>query len=355
MSRRAWLPKLRAVGWGAVVLVIGLAGGWALRTVLSPPADVLTAPGFTLVTAQQGTVGQALRLNTSAAWEAEAVLANQAAGIVTSVALKSGATARPGSRLYTVDLRPVVVAAGAVPAFRDLSAGVRGADVAQVQRMLAALGYRPGDPDGVFDFTLAAAVRAWQRQLGVLADGVVRRGDIVFVRSLPARLALDPAVVVGAAVSGGEPAVRVLPSVPRFTIVLPEAQGRVVAAGMRVEISPEGAGPWRAEVVAVRPSAGGPVAELGGLDGAPICGEDCTVIPFGEEALLPSVVHIVPEVSGVTVPAAAVVTDATGRTGVVLESGGFQPVTVVAGAAGMAVVTGLAVGTRVRTPGGVPA
>jgi peptidoglycan hydrolase-like protein with peptidoglycan-binding domain len=304
------------------------------------------------VTAERGTVGQTLRLNTSAAWSAEAVLNNAATGTVTSVDLVDGQSVGPGDRLYRVDLRPVVVAAGAVPAFRDLSEGLRGDDVAQVQQLLAALGYAPGEADGQFDNTVYWAVRAWQRDLGLEVDGVVRRGDVVFVPSLPARLALEPQLVVGASVAGGEPAVRVLSPTPTFTIALPENQARIVEPGMQVEISPDGAGPWQAQVSAVRrDEESGFTADLSAVDGAAICAQECGSIPVGEQVLLPSTIHVVPEVSGVVVPAAAVVTNAAGRTGVVLESGEFHPVTVVAGASGMAVVGGLAVGTRVRTPG----
>jgi hypothetical protein len=214
------------------------------------------------------------------------------------------------------------------------------------------LGYEPGDPDGVFDVAVSSAVRSWQRDLGVTVDGVVRRGDVVFVPSLPARLALARELVVGAALAGGEPTVQVLPVAPAFSISLPEGQARIVSIGMQVDISVDGVGTWPAQVTAVRvdqPESF--TAELGGVGGAPICTEDCTSIPYGEEVLLPSVIHVLPEVTGVTVPAAAVVTDASGRTGVVLESGEFQPVTVVAGASGMVVVEGIEAGTRVRTPG----
>ncbi len=353
-ARNRPLGRRRLAGIVAVVLLFGAAGGWALKTLLSPPSDVLESPSYTLVTAEHGTISQELRLNTSASWVAEAVLANQASGIVTGVDLVNGTIAQPGTRLYTVDLRPVVVGAGGVPAFRDLSQGARGADVAQLQGMLAALGYRPGEPDGVFDGTVASAVRSWQRDLGVTRNGVVRQGDVVFVPSLPARLALDPALVVGASVSNGQPAVRVLPDTPTFTISLPDGQARVVRTGMAVDVLPEGAGPWRAEVIAVRSTDGGVVAELGGVDDAPVCDEDCTTIPYGDRILLPSVIHVVPEVSGIVVPSAAVVTDATGRTGVVTESGEFVAVRVLAGASGQAVVEGLASGTRVRTPGELP-
>ena len=78
------------VGWTLAAVLAGALGTWAVLRVLSPQADVLDAPGYTLVTAERGTVGQTLRLNTSAVWTAEAEFANQAAGTVTSVDLPDG-------------------------------------------------------------------------------------------------------------------------------------------------------------------------------------------------------------------------------------------------------------------------
>src|SRR5690606_4980774 len=110
---------------------------------------------------------------------------------------------------------------------------------------------------------------------------VVRRGDVVFVPAMPARLAIAPEVVVGAALSGGEPVVQVLPKVPTFTIVLPEGQGRLVEPGMLVEITSGGAQSWSAQVTVVRrDEARGLVAELDGIDGEPICADGCAAIPI---------------------------------------------------------------------------
>lgn len=333
-----------------------MIGGWALRTLLTPPGDVLEAPAYTLVTARDGTVGHSLRLNTSVTWSAETVVANQATGTVTTVALDNGSEVRPGQAVYTVDLRPVVVAAGKVPMFRDLRAGDRGADVRQLQELLEATGYAVGELDGRFGVSLDSAVRAWQRDIGVGADGVVRRGDVVFVPALPARLALDPEIVVGRQLSGGEVAVRVLPDDPVFTIALPDNQARLVLVGMPVEILRDDRDPWRAEISELRqePEGAAILAVLVAAGSDQICRDECGEIPLVGETLLSSLVHVVPEESGVTIPAAALVTTAAGQTAVVLPSGELRPVEVLASATGMAVVDGIEVGEQVRTPGELP-
>jgi hypothetical protein len=345
----AWISGL------VVLLLVGLVGGWSLRAMLAPAPDVLQAPGYTLVAAQQGSVEHTLRLNTTAWWSPESTVAGQAAGTVTEVHLVAGAEVVPGEVLFTVDLRPVVAAEGAVPAFRDLSQGATGADVTQVQHLLAGLGYWSGQADARFGEGLYWAVRAWQRDLGLPQDGVVRRGDLIFVPELPARLALDEAVTVGAALAGGEPVVQVLPPEPSFTIALPEGQARMVAPGMAVEISHGDGGGWRAEIVEIgRGGETGTVALLAGVDGGSVCGDECDLVPLQQEALLSSVIEVVPRVEGVTVPAAAVVTTAAGETVVVLEDGELRPVEVVASASGVAVVAGVQPGEQVRAPGEVP-
>lgn len=339
-----------------LALVVGVGGGWALRTLLAPAPEVLESATYTLVTAREGSVGHSLRLNATAEWQAETTLLNQATGIVTSLVWQAGDVADAGAVLYTVDLRPVVVAAGDVPAFRDLHSGARGDDVTQLQELLAATGHFAGAPDGVFGRSTERAVRAWQQDLGLAADGVVRRGDVLFVPSLPARLALEPDLAIGAAVAPGDPAVRVLRATPRFTIALPEGQSRLVSTGMAVEILRESDDRWPAIIVDVRrgeepTGEGGVTAVLDGADGEPVCGDECGELPIDAPTLLPSLIHVVPEAEGVTVPAAAIVTRADGTTLVQLADGRWQPVAVLASASGMAVVNGLTAGTQVRTPG----
>lgn len=353
----------RWVAWSfaaLVLLAVGGAGGWAVRATLEPAEDVLKSPPFTLVAAQAGAVGHSIQLNTSAQWTAESKVANQATGTITSLEFKNGNRARPGDLLYTVDLRSVVVAEGPVPAFRDLGQGAQGEDVAQLQNLLNGLGYRAGEADGQFDTALYWAVRAWQRDLGVTADGSVRRGDVVFVPALPARLAFDGSYDVGSSLGGGEEMVLVLRAAPSFRIVLPEGQAGLVEPGMEVEIPRDDGEPWHAVVAEVRrqdgqAGTGGAVAVLASRDEDPICARSCGEVPLGDESLVPSIIHIVPEVSGTTVPASAIVTNADGQPAVVLASGEVRPVEVVASATGVAAVAGIEPGDQVRVPGELPA
>ncbi|AYY12331.1 peptidoglycan-binding protein [Actinobacteria bacterium YIM 96077] len=341
------------IGWVLALATGCAAGAWAAHELLAGPEDTLEAPEYTLVEVGEGTVGQSMQLNTSAQWPTQSVVPNQASGVLTSLEFTDGERAEPGDVLYTVDLHPVVVAAGDVPAFRDLSAGTRGEDVAQFQELLLSLGYDVGKADGIFGSDTERAVRAWQRDLGVAEDGVVSREDVLYVPGLPERLALHPDLATGDTLTGGEEAVRILDDAPSFTITLPENQAQMVEPGMAVQITREDGDPWSAEIDEVRSgeTPENSVAVLDSTGDAPICGNDCPEIPLDQETLLPSVIQVVPEVSGLTVPAAALVTRAEGDVGVVSESGEFLPVTVVESAGGTAVVEGVEAGMQVRAPG----
>lgn len=72
-------------------------------------------------------------------------------------------------------LLPMVAMAApeAEPANRQLRAGMQGADVARLQRILNNLGYRAGAEDGIFGPATEAAVRAFQKDHGLPVIGVV--------------------------------------------------------------------------------------------------------------------------------------------------------------------------------------
>jgi len=93
-----------------------------------------------------------------------------------------GDVLRQGQPVYEVDGVGVPLLYGARPAWRDLAPGVPpGADVAQLNTALAALGYLPaGAGDRHYRARTAAAVRRWQRARGVPVTGTVALGQVLF-------------------------------------------------------------------------------------------------------------------------------------------------------------------------------
>lgn len=329
---------------------------WAVAAVTEPAPDPLETTDFTLVEVTSGEVGSSIQLNTVAEWTPEPAGANRAVGVVTGVQVEAGAEVAQGSVLYTVDLRPVVIAQGDVPAFRDVGDGSVGADVRQVQQMLADLGFYRGEVGGEAGSVTVAAIKAWQKSLGADQTGVVGAGDVIFVPTLPTRIAVDTTLVYrGASLGGGEQVLSALPAAPEFTIPVTDAQAGTVQAGTRVQItSPEG-NVWTGFVKEQTRDAdtGTVTLALSGRDGAVICGDRCAQVPVTGQASLSSKVVTAETVDGLVVPSSALVTAADGQLAVIDESGQRLPVTVTTAARGMSVIEGVEPGTKVRVPGQV--
>jgi len=134
VSRAEGLPRWLGVALLAVGCSIAAAAVTAAAlVVLRPASDPLDSRESTTVTVRRGEVGASLALNVVAEWKAIPAGRNRAAGIVTAVSVAPGDEVGQGSALYAVDLRPVVIGRGEVPAFRAISEGVAGPDVAQLQ------------------------------------------------------------------------------------------------------------------------------------------------------------------------------------------------------------------------------
>ncbi|MEU4239938.1 peptidoglycan-binding protein [Actinoplanes sp. NPDC026619] len=106
-------------------------------------------------------------------------LTSRAEGTVTWLPV-TGATVKRGQPLYRIDNKPVVLLYGALPAYRTLAPGVKGADVKQFEKNLWALGYRGFTVDSTYSSATADAVEQWQDDLGLDETGTVATGQIVY-------------------------------------------------------------------------------------------------------------------------------------------------------------------------------
>ncbi len=334
--------------WLLTLLLAALAGWWAATATLERPTVPTAAPEPVLYEVVRGTVSSAQSFPAQAEWEVEPVAANAADGIVTGLALRPGERIAAGDELYEVNLRPVIAAEGRKPAFRDLRVGAVGADVLQLERFLDRRVELAGTVDTEFTDATAAAVREWQEQVGVESDGVVRRGDLVFIDSLPARGLLSPELRMGAQVGYGTGNVALLSAAPQFTIPLGSDQQDLVPLSAPVEVEHRN-GIWAAEIAQVVDNNVGELQLiLQAPDGGPACGKRCELVPVAKISYYEAEVIVIPETSGPEVPAAALRTDPGGSAFVRDAEGDKVPVEVVAAADGRAVVDGLAVGDAVR-------
>ena len=332
-----------------VVMLVAAVAFWAGRAALEPPEDPLAA-GDDPVTfvVEVGTVGRSLSFTAVAEWPLVPAGRHSGSGVVTSVEVTPGQVVDAGDVLYSVDLRPVVVARGAVPMFRPLDLRDEGADVAQLQELLSVLGHYGGEVDGVFSGSTRAAIREWQESLGVEDTGVVQPGDLVFTEALPRRVMLSESVTPGARLADGEVVVSVVPDDPVFRIPLSPEQANLVPLAADVAVS-YAEGSWDARIDrAVESNPGQLDLVLVGADGGSVCREACVdwVDLTGSTRFRAEIV-VIPETSGPVVPVGALSTDAANNPSVTLVDGSLVPVTVIESANGIAVVDGIEPGTEI--------
>ncbi|ACZ30611.1 Peptidoglycan-binding domain 1 protein [Xylanimonas cellulosilytica DSM 15894] len=332
----------------AVAVAAGLGalfGWWAF----APPPVRTEAQSPATVAVTEMTVGRSLPLAVSATWHPEPFGVGAAAGTLTSLDIADGDVVDAGDVLYTVDLRPVVAAVGAVPAFRDLGAGTVGEDVRQIQQLLHDTGFLVADPTGRFGPATTAAVRAWQRSLGVTVDGVVRAGDVVFTSTLPARVLVNEGVTVGARLTEGDVVLSLLSSDPEFVATAPATVAVDADAPVTVTFDGE---PVPVVVTGQRnDQSGNTLFVLARADGSPVCADRCDLVPLDRGAAsFPARQVVVPEVTGPGVPAAALWLDPLGSPYLVTEDGTEIPVTIRGRGDGRVVLDGVETGTVVRLP-----
>ncbi|MDR0283611.1 MAG: hypothetical protein LBI33_01775, partial [Propionibacteriaceae bacterium] len=144
MRRRVWVPLV----WGVSLVVVAGVAWVAARAAFVPPQVVEEElPPATAVVAE-ASIGASSPVTVSVTWETHPLAAGSLAGMVTVVSLPESGVINAGDVVLSVDLRPVVVVPGAVPAFRDLGVGTSGDDVRQLQAFLNTQGCLKAAPDG---------------------------------------------------------------------------------------------------------------------------------------------------------------------------------------------------------------
>jgi len=233
MSRR-WLAGALVP---AVVGVTAVAGVLVTRRVV--PVDSPSAPGAHTGTVQvvRTTLRTTRQYYGALGYGAPTAIAAATTGRAYTWLPRPGAVVRQGERLYEVDGRAVPLLAGARPVWRTLAVGTpAGPDIAQLNTDLVALGYASGiGGNTTYDWRTRAAVRDWQRALGVLVTGAVDLGQVVFA-AVPLRVA-SVAATLGAPAEPGQPLLTA--TAPRQVVELPVPvdQAYLVHRGDRVTVT----------------------------------------------------------------------------------------------------------------------
>ncbi|OIH95785.1 hypothetical protein BIU92_04635 [Curtobacterium sp. MCBA15_003] len=162
--------------------------------------------------------------------------------------------------LYAVDERGVRSMYGTVPLWRDLSRGVHGTDVRQLNENLAALGYDVS-VDDEFGPRTQAAVRQWQEDRDHEVTGVLTADDVAFVDGAVRVASVDGelgrstgAAGAGAAGTGGGDVLQVTSTERIVSATVSQRDAERLAVGTRVDVRVNGTGaPMRGEVADVQP------------------------------------------------------------------------------------------------------
>lgn len=160
-----------AVGVAAAILVVPRPGAAAEPQAEKPPQSVEVI---------RGDLREQVRSSGTLGYGEPTPLGSKIQGTVTGLP-GARAVIDPGSVLFSVDNRPIVLFSGALPAWRDFSEGMTvGPDVQQLEENLRSLGYFAGEPNQVFRADTIAAIKKWQKAVGLEQTGTIELGRVVF-------------------------------------------------------------------------------------------------------------------------------------------------------------------------------
>jgi len=189
-ARRWWLTVvvvLVLAGAGAAAACRGVVG--RLGSTNTAPASSDNAASISLATLTKRSLSQTTSVNGTLGYAGSYTVPGQLAGTITALP-GVGQVVEQGQVLYRVDGYPVVLLYGSTPAYRTLAEGataadLAGADVAELNQALVALGYASRahlDPSSdKFSWATKAGVAKLQAHLGVDQSGVLNLGQVVFL------------------------------------------------------------------------------------------------------------------------------------------------------------------------------
>jgi len=228
LRRGTLAVALAAAALAGAVAAVAVRGGQAAPAAPAPPRLATAAvvrTNLVTTTLTGGTLGYA----------PTRPMVNLVTGIYTWLP-RPVARVRAGGVLYRVDDTPVVLMAGAVPAWRPFGIGMTdGPDVRQLQAGLIAGHFAGGlftTPTGHYDLATADAVERWQTARGLTVTGSIPLGQVVFLPT--AILAGAMNVAAGEAASAGQRPYQVTTSQRTVTVPLnptlpPAAVGEAVS------------------------------------------------------------------------------------------------------------------------------
>ena len=261
-GRRRWVVV------GVVIVVAAAAVGAALASGAfrgsSQPAGAssgyktgtatVTRQSLTSQTQEDATLGDAgtwsvaVASSSSSAASSSSSSSSAGAGSGTFTWLPQiGQVIRQGRQIYGVSGSPVVLLYGPVPAYRDLSEGLTGADVRELNRDLLHLGYAtkpalgPRSGWNYYSAETAYAVGLLQTKLGLPVTGTLPLGQAAFLPGAALVTGLGATTSLGGPASSGTVVLTATSVTPEVSVALDPSLQSEVKAGDKVSITlPDG-------------------------------------------------------------------------------------------------------------------
>jgi peptidoglycan hydrolase-like protein with peptidoglycan-binding domain len=167
---------------GAVLVVVLGTGSVVILTRVSSatPIKEATPPSVETAEVVKTDLSEEEEADGTLGYGDEESVQGRKPGTITSLPA-AGATITRCKPVYGVDAKPVPLFFGTLPFYRDLATGADdGADVKQLEENLKACGFGGfGTPDKKFTSATAAALKKWQKSLGMDQTGAFGQGDVV--------------------------------------------------------------------------------------------------------------------------------------------------------------------------------
>lgn len=154
--RRTRSPRSLALLVVALLTATCLGAGLALLALRPPTPPTLAATTSTDMRVEQRSLADTRSLPVTLERGSERTLTLPTSGRITTLDITPGATLTSGSRVATIDDRPLIALATPRPLWRELSDGMRGPDVTALQGELRRLGENAPD-SGVVDWNTRRA------------------------------------------------------------------------------------------------------------------------------------------------------------------------------------------------------
>ncbi len=238
MTRKTWVLA------GATVLAVALAtGGVVVMFAGKPATSAAQEPPPNTVKVEERVLSAMVSVDGTLTYRAAPdgspySVINQGSGTYTELPVP-GQVISQGQVLYRVNDSPVVLLYGATPTYRTLSAGATGADVAELNADLVALGYataaRLTAASSFFGSATTTAVEKLQAALGTTQNGTFSLGQVVF-EPVAVRVTTVSAPLGGTSQSG-QTVTQATSTTRQVEVSLGASQQSDVAVGDKVTIT----------------------------------------------------------------------------------------------------------------------